>query len=72
MEDLVRLDIFIEQRQKKILSSIKVHAGIPISEQVRRAIDKYIEEFKNDYKRNLGQIKSNGKETGRDDLLSLP
>jgi hypothetical protein len=44
MKNSTRLDIFIEERQKTILEAIKKRDGIPISEQVRRAIDKYIQE----------------------------
>lgn len=41
---MIRLDIWVNKQQKVILEALKKRDGIPISEQVRRAIDLYIRE----------------------------
>lgn len=64
MKNATRLDVFIDKRQKTILEAIKKRDGIPISEQVRRAIDKYIQEKENEYnnRSNLESSKGHGQE----------
>ncbi len=49
---MIRLDIFITQQQKSILNALKKRDGVPVAEQVRRAIDIYIREKKNDYNKH--------------------
>ena len=53
---MIRLDVWISEQQKNILDALKKRDGIPISEQVRRAIDLYIREReKNEHnRRNMG------------------
>lgn len=57
MRNSTRLDIWIDKGQKITLENIREADGIPISEQVRRAIKKYIEDYRNDYRRKLATIK---------------
>ena len=49
---MIRLDIFITQQQKSILNALKKRDGVPVAEQVRRAIDIYIREKKNDHNKH--------------------
>ena len=57
MKNLVRLDIWIEKNQKITLDNIKQADGVPVSEQVRRAIARYIEDYRNAYRRKLEKTK---------------
>lgn len=52
---MIRLNLYISEKHKKILESIKKENGVPVSEQVRRAIEKYIQEKKDEYynRRNM-------------------
>lgn len=45
-ENRVKTALFLEPRQIKELEAIKKEIGVPMSESVRRAIDKYLLEWK--------------------------
>lgn len=45
-EPKIKTALFLEQRQIEELKAIQVEVGVPISESVRRAINKYLEERK--------------------------
>lgn len=44
----VRFQMFLDQRQKSRLEEIQANLKIPIAEQIRRAIDKFLAEMKED------------------------
>ncbi len=52
-----RTNIHLTEQQLKILHSQSGYDGLPLAEHVRRAIDKYIEELKSDYKYKLESAK---------------
>ena len=56
---MIRLDVLIEKNQKVILEAIRKRDGISVSEQVRRAIEKYIKDKQDEYnnRRNLEKTK---------------
>jgi Ribbon-helix-helix domain len=45
-ETKIKTALFLERRQIEELKAIQVEVGVPISESVRRAINKYLEERK--------------------------
>lgn len=46
MSDKVRINIYIDISQKHRLEKIQEKVGVPVSEQIRRAIDLYLKQAK--------------------------